>query len=107
MQIPCKLAGSLVPEALRHLRKGGTVALAGITMSQIPAMNYDLLYHEHVLRSAANSTRDDVRDCLLLAAEVPVRTEVQSFPLQQANQALQDLKHSRIGGAGVLRISED
>ncbi|MBZ5627345.1 MAG: zinc-dependent alcohol dehydrogenase family protein [Acidobacteriia bacterium] len=100
-------AGSLVPEALRHLRKGGTVALAGITMSQIPAMNYDLLYHEHVLRSAANSTRDDVRDCLRLAAEVPVRTEVQSFPLQQANQALQDLKHSRIGGAGVLRISED
>lgn len=99
-------AGSLVPEALRAVRKGGTVALAGITMSQIPAMDYELLYQERVLRSAANSTREDVRACLRIAAEVPVKTEVQVFPLEQANQALQALKHSRIEGAGVLRISQ-
>ena len=98
-------AGSLVPEALRAVRKGGTVALAGITMSQIPAMDYDLLYQERVLRSAANSTREDVRECLRLAAEVPVKTEVEVFPLEQANQALQALKHSRIEGAAVLQIS--
>jgi propanol-preferring alcohol dehydrogenase len=98
-------AGTLVPQALRAVRKGGTVALAGITMSQIPAMDYELLYQERVLRSAANSTREDVRECLRIAAEVPVKTEVQVFPLEQANQALQALKHSRIEGAGVLRIS--
>jgi propanol-preferring alcohol dehydrogenase len=98
-------AGALVLEALRAVRKGGTVALAGITMSQIPAMDYELLYQERVLRSAANSTRDDVRECLRLAAEVPVKTEVQIFPLEQANQALQALKHSRIEGAAVLQIS--
>ncbi len=97
-------AGPLVPESLRALRKGGTVALAGITMTQIPAMDYDLLYHEHVLRSAANSTRDDVRECLRLSAEAQVKTEVRIFPLQEANQALQALKHSRIDGAAVLRI---
>jgi alcohol dehydrogenase, propanol-preferring len=98
-------AGSLVPDALRNLCKGGTLALAGITMSQIPPLDYALLYHERVLRSVANSTRDDVRDCLRLAAEVPVRTEVELFPLKQANQALSALKQSRIRGAGVLEIS--
>jgi propanol-preferring alcohol dehydrogenase len=97
--------GSLVPVALSSVRKGGTVALAGIVMSQIPAMDYALLYHERVLRSAANSTRDDVRECLQLAAEVPVTTAVQVFSLEQANQALQAMKHSRIEGAGVLRIA--
>ncbi len=100
-------AGPLVPEALRAVRKGGTVALAGITMSQIPAMDYELLYQERVLRSAANSTRDDVRECLQLAAEVPVKTAVQIFPLEQANQALQALKHSKIDGAAVLKISQN
>jgi propanol-preferring alcohol dehydrogenase len=97
--------GSLVPVALGSVRKGGTVALAGIVMSPIPAMDYALLYHERVLRSAANSTRDDVRECLQLAAQVPVQTAVQVFPLEQVNQALQAMKHSRIEGAGVLRIA--
>jgi propanol-preferring alcohol dehydrogenase len=97
-------AGSLVPRALRAVRKGGAVALAGITMSRIPALDYDLLYQERILRSAANSTREDVRECLRLAAQVPVKTEVQVFPLEQANQALQELKHSRIDGAAVLRV---
>lgn len=98
-------AGALVPVALGAVRKGGTVALAGITMSQIPAIDYALLYQERVLRSAANSTRDDVRECLELAADARVTTEVEIFPLEQANQALQALKHSRVDGAAVLRIS--
>ncbi len=97
--------GSLVPEALRVLRKGGTVALADITMTPIPQIDYDsLLYHERIVRSVANSTRQDARDFLRLAAEIPVRTETEMFRLEEANQALQALKHSRIRGAGVLMI---
>jgi alcohol dehydrogenase, propanol-preferring len=98
-------AGGLVPEALRALRKGGRLALAGITMSQIPAFDYSLLYHEKVVRSVANSTRQDAREFLALAGEVPLRTEVQIFDLRQANRALQALKKSEIRGAGVLRVS--
>lgn len=100
-------AGSLVPDALRNLRKGGTLALAGITMSQIPAIDYSLLYQERVVRSVANSTRDDVRECLRLAAEVPVKTDVTVFSLEQANEALDAMKHSRLRGAGVLRVNMD
>jgi propanol-preferring alcohol dehydrogenase len=98
-------AGPLVLDALRALRKGGTVSLAGITMTPIPEMDYSLIYHERVVRSAANSTRQDVRELLDLAAEAGVHTEVQLFPLEQANQALADMKHSRIQGAGVLKIA--
>ena len=92
-------------DALRALRKGGTVALAGIVMSPIPPMDYNLIYHERVVRSVANSTRQDARELLELAAEVPVRTEVQTFALEQANEALLALKQSRIDGAGVLQIA--
>jgi propanol-preferring alcohol dehydrogenase len=99
-------AGALVADALRNLRKGGTLALAGITMSQIPPLEYSLLYQERVVRSVANSTRDDVRECLRLAAEVPVKTEVEAFPLERANEALTAMKHSRILGAGVLVVSQ-
>lgn len=98
-------AGPLVLDALRNLRKGGTLALAGITMTPIPEIEYSLLYQERTVRSVANSTRADVRECLQLCAEVPVRTEVQVFPLEHANEALAELKHSRIRGAGVLTIS--
>ena len=99
-------AGRLVLDALRVLRRGGTVAIADITMSPIPEIDYDrLLYHERVVRSVANSTREDAREFLSLAAEIPVRTEVREFPLAEANQALQAMKHSRIRGAAVLRIS--
>ena len=98
-------AGSLVPHALRVLRKAGTLALAGITMSPIPQMDHSLLYHERVIRSVANSTRKDCRDFLDLAAAVPLHTEVQVFELAQANHALQALKRSEITGAGVLRIT--
>ena len=98
-------AGGLVLKALEATRKAGTVALAGITMSDIPAMPYSLIYGERVLRSVANSTRQDVHEFLELAAEIPVQTTVQSFPLEQANEALQALKLSRIEGAAVLRVS--
>lgn len=98
-------AGALVPEALRRVRKGGTVALAGIFMTPTPPLDYSLLYFERVLRSVANSTREDVRDCLQLAAEIPLRTEIEIFPLEKANEALLALKQSRIKAAGVLRIS--
>jgi propanol-preferring alcohol dehydrogenase len=98
-------AGSLVLEALRVVRRGGTVALADITMSPIPQIDYDsLLYHEKTVRSVANSTRQDAHDFLRLAAEIPIRTETEAFPLEQANQALQALKQSQIRGAGVLKI---
>ncbi len=97
-------AGALVPEALRVTRKGGTVALAGITMSPIPQMNYDLLYHERVLRSVANATRRDAREFLEIAADIPVRTEVQLFDLEQANDALGSVKHSKIAAAAVLKL---
>lgn len=98
-------AGSIVSLALKHLRKAGTLALAGITMSQIPALDYDLLYHERVLRSVANSTRQDCRDFLRLAAEIPIQTEIRIYPLTRANQALQDLKHSQLAAAGVLTVA--
>jgi propanol-preferring alcohol dehydrogenase len=97
-------AGALVLEALRAVRKAGTVTLAGITMSPIPQMDYSLIYQEKVLRSVANLTRQDAREFLTLAAEVPVRTEVQTYGLEHANQALSDMKHSRIEGAAVLRV---
>jgi len=97
-------AGPIVLDALRALRKGGTVSLAGITMTPIPEMDYSLIYSERIVRSAANSTRQDARELLELAAEVPVRTEVTLYPLEEANRALADMKHSRIEGAGVLRI---
>ena len=99
-------AGALVPQALRMLRKGGVLALAGITMSQLPAMDYSLLYQERAIRSVANSTRQDCQDFLRLAAQVPLKTEIQVFPLQQANQALQALKHSQVHGAGVLKVAQ-
>jgi propanol-preferring alcohol dehydrogenase len=97
-------AGSLVPHALRALRKGGTLALAGITMSTIPPLEYANLYHERVIRSVANSTRQDVREFLELAAAIPITTEVQLFPLDEANRTLLDMKHSRIRGAAVLML---
>jgi propanol-preferring alcohol dehydrogenase len=96
--------GGLVPEALRALRKGGTLALAGIYMTPISEMKYELLYHERIVRSVANATRDDARQLMQLAGQIPLRTEVQTFPLEDANRALAALKHSEIHGAGVLII---
>ena len=97
-------AGEIVPAALRALKRGGTVTLAGIHMSTIPPLDYSLLYHERVLRSVANNTRQDGEDFLRLAGEIPVRTEVEVFPLRDANRALNQLKNDAIRGAAVLQI---
>lgn len=97
-------AGWIVPEALRALRPGGTVACAGIHMSDIPQMPYELLYGERTLRSVANSTRRDVVDLLRLAAEIPITTDVEVYPLEAANQVLARIKRSEVRGAAVLRI---
>ena len=98
-------AGPLVPVALRALRKGGTLALAGIYMSPIPEMDYSILYGERTLRSVANSTRRDVQELLSLAREIPIHTEVQAFSLEEANLALQLLKQGGINGSGILTLS--
>jgi propanol-preferring alcohol dehydrogenase len=98
-------AGELAPEALRVLRKGGTVVAAGIHMSPLPQMDYALLYDERSVRSVANSTRQDAQDLLRLAEEIPIRTEIQAFPLEEANRALQLLKAGQIRGAAVLDIA--
>jgi len=97
-------AGELVPAALGVLKRGGTVALGGIHMSPIPTLDYSLLYHERVVRSVANNTRRDGEDFLRVAAEIPIRTEVREFPLADANQALNMLKHDAIRGAAVLIV---
>ena len=97
-------AGEIVPAALRALKKGGTLALAGIHMSPIPALDYGLLYHERVIRSVANNTRQDGHDFLRVAAEIPIRTAIEIFPLRDANRALNALKHDAIRGAAVLQI---
>lgn len=97
-------AGEIVPAALRALRKGGTLVLGGIHMSPIPSFDYDLLYQERVIRSVANNTRQDGEDFLRIAAEIPIETHTQIFPLSDANKALNALKHDAIPGAAVLKI---
>lgn len=100
-------AGSIVPRAMAHLDKGGTLATAGIYMTPIPEIDYNSqLYHEKVLRSVANSTRRDGIELLELAARIPIKTEVTSYPLEDAQQALLDLKKGRINGAAVLKIEQ-
>ena len=99
-------AGYLVKEALRVLEKGGTISLAGIYMTPIPEIDYSLIYQERKITSVANSTREDVIELLELAGKIPLKTEIQVFPLEEVNRALQLLKRSEIkGGAGVLKIS--
>jgi propanol-preferring alcohol dehydrogenase len=96
--------GELVLDALRVMRKGGVVVLAGIHSTPIPQLDYDLLYHERVIRSVANSTRQDATELLWIAAEIPVETQVQVFPLHEANRVLQLLKESKVSGSAVLEI---
>jgi propanol-preferring alcohol dehydrogenase len=97
-------AGELVPLALEALRKGGTLALGGIHMSPIPSLDYSLLYHERVVRSVANNTRQDGIDFLRVAAEIPIRTKVQTYSLAEANRALNALKNDAVRGAAVLEV---
>jgi propanol-preferring alcohol dehydrogenase len=98
--------GELVVDALRALAPGGTVVSAGIHMSDIPAFPYELLWHERTLRSVANLTRRDGEEFLPLAASVPVETRVRTYPLAEANNALDDIRHGRVEGSAVLRIGE-
>jgi propanol-preferring alcohol dehydrogenase len=98
-------AGWIVPEALRDLDRGGTLALAGVTMTPIPELDYDeLLYWERGIRSVANFTRRDAEELLDVAAEIPIETTVETFPLEEANEALLALKRSEIDGSGVFII---
>jgi propanol-preferring alcohol dehydrogenase len=98
--------GALVPAALRATARGGTVVCAGIHMSDIPAFPYELLWGERVLRSVANLTRADGDEFMRLAPEVPVRTEVEAFPLERANEALDRLRSGDVRGAAVLQLRE-
>jgi propanol-preferring alcohol dehydrogenase len=94
--------GALVPAALRHVRKGGSVVCAGIHMSDIPTFPYESLWGERVIRSVANLTRADGEEFLALAPTIPVRTEVETFPLEGANEALDRLRRGELRAAAVL-----
>jgi propanol-preferring alcohol dehydrogenase len=99
--------GALMIEALRVSAKGARVISSGIHMSDIPAFPYELLYGERVLGSVANLTRRDGEEFLALAPQVPIRTAVSIYPLEDANRALDDLRAGRFRGAAVLRIRGD
>lgn len=94
--------GALVPLALRAVAPGGTVVCGGIHMSEIPPLAYEDLWHERVLRSVANLTRQDAVEFLALAPTVPIRTHVTTYPLEQAEQALDDLRAGRVVGSAVV-----
>ena len=99
--------GELVPRALRALKKGGTVVCGGIHMTDIPSFPYSILWQERSICSVANLTRRDAEEFLPLAARIPVRTEVQTFPLQRANEALEKLRSGQVNGAAVLLTNSD
>jgi propanol-preferring alcohol dehydrogenase len=96
--------GALVPAALAALAKGGSVVCAGIHMSDIPSFPYELLWEERAVRSVANLTRRDGEEFLALAPQVPVRTEIEAFALEDANVALDRLRSGAVRGAAVLRL---
>jgi len=96
--------GELVPLALKAVRRGGVVVCAGIHMSDIPSFPYSILWEERQLKSVANLTRRDGLDFLALAPRIPISTAVAEYPLEQANQALDDLRHGRFTGAAVIEI---
>jgi propanol-preferring alcohol dehydrogenase len=96
--------GALVPVALAAVAKGGSVVCAGIHMSDIPSFPYDLLWEERLVRSVANLTREDAETFMALAREVPLRTEVDVFPLAAANEALARLRSGAVNGAVALAV---
>jgi propanol-preferring alcohol dehydrogenase len=98
--------GPLVPAALRAVAKGARVVCAGIHMSDIPQFPYEILWGERSVVSVANLTRRDGEEFFAVAPDVPVRAQVAPYPLEQANQALDDLREGRIGGAGVLVVDD-
>jgi len=95
-------AGELVPKTLAHLRVGGTLAINAVTMSDLPSMPYSRIYGERTIRSVTNATRQDGLDFIRLAVEAQIQSTVTEYSLEQANQALRDIKHSRINGEAVL-----
>lgn len=95
-------AGELVPQALRSVRKGGIVVCAGIHMSDIPSFPYDILWGERTICSIANLTRHDAEEFIKLAPKIPIQTNVQVFPLIEANEALEALRYGRFQGAAVI-----
>lgn len=98
-------SGALVPRALERLAPGGTLALAGVTLTEIPPLDYERhLYRERVVRSVTAVTRRDAEELLALAARIPIRPETQAFPLEEANEALRAVKESRVRGAAVLVV---
>src|SRR2546423_380405 len=94
--------GSLIPAALQNVKRGGTVICGGIHMTDIPSFPYRDLWHERTITSVANLTRQDGEEFLALAAKIPIRTETQIFPLDQANEALETLRSGNLSGAAVL-----
>jgi alcohol dehydrogenase, propanol-preferring len=99
-------AGELVPAALRATAKGGTVVCGGIHMSDIPSFPYSLLWEERIVRTVANLTREDAREFLTLAPQIPIHSHVQEFPLEQANDALEALRTGQLTGAAVIRVDD-
>ena len=100
-------AGEIVIDALQVLDKAGIVMCAGIHMSNIPEFEYQLIYGERAIKTVANSTRQDARELLQLAAEIPIRTDIEAYSLENANKVLNLIKESRIRGAAVLKINTD
>jgi propanol-preferring alcohol dehydrogenase len=98
--------GALIPAALRASAKGGVVVSGGIHMSDIPSFPYDILWGERQVRSVANLTRADGEEFFKIAPQVPIKTEVQTFPLEAANEALNGVRHGQIHGAAVLLVSD-
>lgn len=96
--------GWIVKEALRVLKKGGTLAINAVHLTPIPEINYELIYHERTLRSVANLTRSDAEELLKLAEKIPIHTDVEIYSLKDANSVLKRLKKAEIVGAGVLKI---
>ena len=99
--------GKLVPAALRAVAKGGVVVCAEIHMSDIPSFPYEILWSERVLRSVANLTRKDAEEFLALAPKIPIRTQVEAFPLTAANDAFNALRSGKINGAAALVVNHD
>jgi propanol-preferring alcohol dehydrogenase len=100
-------SGELVPTALKAVARGGVVVCAGIHMSDIPSFPYNILWGERSIKSVANLTRRDGEEFLALAPKVPVQTEVHPYPLDQANEALEDLRAGRFSGAAVIVVDAD
>ncbi len=99
--------GDLVPTALKAVRKGGSVICAGIHMSDIPSFPYEILWGERVVRSVANLTRKDGEEFLALAPRIPIKTDVKTYPLEELNQALQDLREGKLTGSAVIVLSSE